>query len=124
MPEINIDELLKILPRLIRENDAVKGAIITALSGVVATRDDIRDLIEQINKRFDQSDKRFDQMQATIDARFKQSDKRFDQMQATIDKRFDEVNERHESLLVMLRRIEGKEGMLLERTILDLMRET
>jgi hypothetical protein len=53
MSDIDIKKLLKVLPQLIRENDTVKGAIITALSGVVATRDDIRDLIREMDKRFD-----------------------------------------------------------------------
>ncbi len=77
---IDVDELLKILPDLIRENDTVKGAIITALSGVVATREDIKDLIREM-------DKRFDAMQA-------QMDKRFDAMQAQMDKRFESVHRR------------------------------
>ena len=42
MSEIDIDELLKILPKLIRENDTIKGAILSALSGIVATHEDIR----------------------------------------------------------------------------------
>ena len=53
MSDIDIKKLLKILPQLIRENDTVKGAIITALSGVIATRDDIRDLIREMDKHFD-----------------------------------------------------------------------
>ncbi|MHA1700497.1 MAG: hypothetical protein ACTSWN_16790 [Promethearchaeota archaeon] len=52
MPNINKEELLRILPQLIREDDTIKGAIITALSGVVATREDIRDLIEAMDRRF------------------------------------------------------------------------
>ena len=43
--DIDIQKLIEILPKLIRENDTVKGAIITALSGVVATKDDIKVLI-------------------------------------------------------------------------------
>ncbi len=49
MPTIDIDELLRILPQLIRENDTVKGAIITALSGVVATHEDIERVIDEFD---------------------------------------------------------------------------
>ena len=42
------EEFLKLLPRLIREDDEVKGAIITALSGVVATKNDIKQVIEEL----------------------------------------------------------------------------
>ncbi|MEX2717911.1 MAG: hypothetical protein Q6370_016565, partial [Candidatus Sigynarchaeota archaeon] len=60
MTGIDIDELVKILPKLIRENDTVKGAIISALSGVVATKDDIKALILEMDKRFEAVDKRFE----------------------------------------------------------------
>jgi hypothetical protein len=87
--DIDVKRLLEILPKLIRENDTVKGAILTALSGVVATRDDIKDLIHEMDKRFEQVEKRFEAMQAQMDKRFEQVEKRFDAMQAQMDKRFD-----------------------------------
>ena len=45
-----------------------------------ATKDDIKLLIEQMDKRFEQMDKRFEQ----IDKRFEQVDKRLDFMQSLI----------------------------------------
>ena len=66
-------ELLKLLPKLIREDDEIKGAIITALSGVVATKEDIERIIENSNRRFEAMDKRFE----TMDKRFETMDKRF-----------------------------------------------
>ncbi|HMF34128.1 MAG TPA: hypothetical protein VKK79_22075, partial [Candidatus Lokiarchaeia archaeon] len=56
---IDIDELLKILPQLIRENDTVKGAILTALSGVVATHLDVEMVIQAMEKRFEAVDRQF-----------------------------------------------------------------
>jgi len=85
---IDKNELIKLLPKLIREDDEIKGAIITALSGVVATKEDIANLIEQWNRRFEAIDKRFE----AIDKRFEAIDKRFE----AIDKRFEEVNRRFE----------------------------
>ncbi len=68
------EEFLKLLPKLIRENDDVKGAIITALSGVVATKDDIRQVIEEFDKRFEamqaQMDKRFEALQIQINSNY------------------------------------------------------
>lgn len=88
MSEINIDQLLKVLPRLIRENDTVKGAILTALSGVVATRDDIKELIREMDKRFEAVDKHFEAMQQQMDKRFEAVDKHFEAM----ERRFDGVD--------------------------------
>ena len=44
-----------------------------------ATTDDIKMLIHQMDKRFEQVDKRFDLMQKQIDKRFEQVDKRFEE---------------------------------------------
>lgn len=52
----------------------------------VATKDDIKILLEQIDKRFEQMDRRFEQ----IEKRFEQVDKRFEQ----VDKRFEQVDKR------------------------------
>ena len=42
------------LPTLIKENNLIKGAIISALSGVVATKEDIKELIREMDKRFEE----------------------------------------------------------------------
>jgi len=67
---IDKNELLKQLPRLIREDDEIKGAIISALSGVVTTKDDIKSVIELLDKRFEAMDKRFEALQKQINERF------------------------------------------------------
>ena len=72
---IDKNELLKLLPKLIREDDEIKGAIITALSGVVATKEDIASLIEHSNRRFEQIEKRFEQ----IEKRFEEIHRRFEE---------------------------------------------
>jgi len=63
------------------EDDAVKGAIITALSGVVATKEDIARLIEHSNRRFEEVNDRFEEM----NNQFEDNDKRFEE----INKRFE-----------------------------------
>jgi hypothetical protein len=83
-----IEQLLKVLPKLVRENDTVKGAIITALSGVIATKEDKKEIIREMDKRFEASDKRFEAM----DKRFEAMDKRFEAM----NKRFDESDKKNE----------------------------
>lgn len=55
------EEFLRLLPKLIREDDEVKGAIISALSGVVATKNDIEKLIENSDKRFEELIKEMNQ---------------------------------------------------------------
>ena len=72
---IDKNELLKLLPKLIREDDEIKGAIITALSGVVATKEDIASLIEHSNRRFEEIEKRFEE----IEKRFEETHRRFEE---------------------------------------------
>ncbi len=87
------EEFLRLLPKLIREDDQVKGAIITALSGVIATKEDIKKVIEEFDKRFEAMDKRFEIM----DKRFETMDKRFEAHQKEQDKRFDAMDKRFEA---------------------------
>ena len=58
-------------------------SLVCAKDNDVATKDDIRMLSEQM-------DKRFEQIQHYMDKRFEQMDKRFEQMQHNMDKRFDD----------------------------------
>jgi hypothetical protein len=132
--DIDVKQLIEILPKLIRENDTVKGAILTALSGVVATREDIKDMIREMDKRFadmqNQSDKRFSEVDkhfSDVDKHFSDVDKHFsdvDKHFSDVDKRFDRVEREIKIVGVSVDRLEGKQGVQLEKTILDLMRET
>ena len=105
---IDKNELLKLLPKLIREDDEIKGAIITALSGVVATKEDIASLIEHSNRRFEHIDKRFEHI-----------DKRFEE----VNKRFEEASKEREDIresMIILREIVGeliKKTSILEQDI-------
>ena len=92
------EEFLKLLPKLIKEDDRVKGAIITALSGVVATKDDIARLIEHSDRRFEQIDKRFEAMDKRFEAMQEQLDKRFEALQEQLDKRFDAARNEREDI--------------------------
>ena len=96
---IDKNELIKLLPKLIREDDEIKGAIITALSGVVATKEDIARLIELSNRRFEAMDKRFEAM-----------DKRFEAM----DKRFEDARKHRENIEESMIIIRGTVGEVLE----------
>ena len=84
---IDKNELLKLLPKLIREDDEIKGAIITALSGVVATKDDIARMIDHSNRRFEAVDKRFEAM----DKRFEELIKQMNERTEIVGKRFEDL---------------------------------
>ncbi len=60
------EEFLKLLPRLIIEDNEVKGAIITALSGIMATKHDIERVIEHSDQRFEKMDERIVKLQEIL----------------------------------------------------------
>jgi len=60
------EDFLRLLPKLIVEDNEVKGAIVTALSGVMATKHDIERVIEHSDKRFEKMDQRFEKMDERI----------------------------------------------------------
>ncbi|MHA1314154.1 MAG: hypothetical protein ACTSRB_09635 [Candidatus Helarchaeota archaeon] len=88
----DIEKLKRILPKLIRENDEIKGAIITALSGVIATGEDIKELIQQM-------DRRFEALQEEMNKRFEAMDRRFEALQEEMNKRFEAMERRNEQTL-------------------------
>ena len=121
------EEFLNLLPKLIMEDNEVKGAIITALSGVVATKDDITRIIQH-------SDSRFEAMQKQIDERFEHSDKRFEQLISQMNKGFEDAREERISgfeaaskerkkLSAAIGSIGGRSGEQLQDTILYLLQD-
>src|SRR6056297_1531097 len=98
MSDPEIKKFIKMLPDLIKNNDEVRGAIIGALSCVVATKDDIKALTKEMDKRFEAMDKRFETLTKEMDKRIKAMDKRFEAM----DKRFEtltkEMDKRFEAM--------------------------
>jgi hypothetical protein len=124
------EEFLKLLPKLIREDDEVKGAIISALSGVVATKNDIERIIENSNKRFEQliqeitqrfekADQRFEEMIQQINQRFERVDQRFEQA----SKERAEISKKVDELTVAVGALGGRSGINLENTIINLLNE-
>ncbi len=117
------EEFLKLLPKLIRENDEVKGAIITALSGVVATKDDIRRVIEEFDKRFEAMQEQMDKRFEAMDKRFEAMDKRFEAM----DKRFEalqvQINSNYTELRYAIDNLGSRTGKGLEEMVLKLLIE-
>ena len=114
MSEIDIDELLKILPKLIRENDTIKGAILSALSGIVATHEDIQELITQMDKRFEAQDRHFE----AIDRRFEAQDRRFeaiDRRFEAIDRHFEIIEQQNRENNSLLRNLDAQLGRSFEQ---------
>ena len=142
------EEFLRLLPKLILEDNEVKGAIITALSGIVATKEDIAKQIEHSDRRFEaiqkQMDERFEAIQKQMDERFeaiqKQMDERFatkddiakqiehsDRRFEAIDKRFEAMQKQmdynYKDLRSSISNLGGRMGKSAEMAVLRLLKE-
>ena len=106
------EEFLRLLPKLIREDDEVKGAIITALSGVVATKDDITRIIDHSDRRFEAIDKRFEAI-----------DKRFEDLIGQIGKGFEDAKRERMIIDSKIEAISSRGSESLEKTILYLLND-
>ena len=71
LTKLDEDQLIEILSRLFKTSDKIKGAILTILSGVVATKEDLhevkKELKDEMDKRFDDVDNRLNQMDKKIE---------------------------------------------------------
>jgi len=76
--------IIKKLPELIKENDQIKGAVISALSGVVSTKDDLKMFIKEIDKRFEAQQQQIADLQQQIADLRKEMDERFKAQQQQI----------------------------------------
>ncbi|TFG21657.1 MAG: hypothetical protein EU529_12835, partial [Promethearchaeota archaeon] len=114
------EEFLKLLPKLIREDDEIKGAIITALSSIVATKDDIARIIEHSDRRFkamqEQMDRRFEAMQ-------EQMDRRFETLIEQMNKGFEIARKDRMQIDAKIDSIGRRSGLNLENTVLYLLQD-
>ena len=121
------EEFLKLLPKLIREDDEIKGAIITALSGIVATKDDIARIIEHSDRRFkamqEHSDRRFESMQEQMDRRFEAMDRRFETQIEQMNKGFEIARKDRMQIDAKIDSIGRRSGLNLENTVLYLLQD-
>ncbi len=153
MSKFDLEFIKKELPGLIRTSDEIKGAIITALSSVIPTRQQMDDrffdlkkdmderffdLKKNMDERFEKIDQRFFDLQKNMNERFEKIDQRFekvDQRFEKVDQRFlelkDELNKRFEQqdlLLKMIKlditRMESKEGHAVETLIREILKTT
>jgi hypothetical protein len=60
----------------------------------LATKEDIKNILERMDERFEAVDKRFEDMYKYMDQRFEAVDKRFE----AVDKRFEAVDKRFEDM--------------------------
>ncbi|MFH1096910.1 MAG: hypothetical protein V1749_05380 [Candidatus Desantisbacteria bacterium] len=86
------EHILSILPVLLKKNRQFRGELYGILTETFATKDDLRQILEEMRLSREETNKRFDAMQQDMDKRFEAVDKRFD----AVDKRFDAMDKQFE----------------------------
>ncbi len=101
--ELTKEQVIKIieeeLPKIIERHPEVKAKLVEVLEEKMATKEDIKMLIEQIEKNRQESNKRFEQLIKEMNKRFEEINQRFEEMREDTNKRFEETNERFEQLI-------------------------
>ena len=80
MGNIDIEELIEVLPELIRTNERIKGAILAALSGVLPTSEDLHRLMDESAEKFNAILKEGQEEAKAARERFEKSKQRFDRI--------------------------------------------
>jgi hypothetical protein len=129
-----IEQLRRALPRLVRERPEIAAEIQIRLREAFASKDDLRAVIEAMDRRFEESraesdrrfaearaesdrrfaearaesDRRFEELRADMNRRFEAMDRRFEALQADMDRRFEAVDRRFEAMDRRFDRLEGR----------------
>ena len=109
--ELTKEQVIKIieeeLPKIIERHPEVRAKLVEVLEEKMATKEDIKMLIEQIEKNRQESNKRFEQLIKEMNKRFEEINQRFEEMREDTNKRFEEIrkefNERFEQLTKEMR---------------------
>ncbi len=99
--------ILEVLPTLLKRDDLFRAQVYTVLSDTFATKVDLKIIIEEINKRFqeerEETNKRFEE----INKRFEEINKRFEQ----VDKRFESLEKAVAKLSINIRTVGARWGI-------------
>ncbi|MEW5766978.1 MAG: DUF3782 domain-containing protein [bacterium] len=129
--------ILEMLPLLLKKDAQFRREVSVVLSETLATKDELRQVLEEIrisreetNRRFEEMDRRFEAMQAQMDRRFEAMERRFEEM----DRRFESlVQEMHRGFELQSKEIKdlgikvdtvgARWGILAESTIRNTLKE-
>ncbi len=114
------DLLRQKLPDLLREHGEFRYEIMGIMSDVFASKDDLKQVLEEIrklredsNRRFEAMDRRFEELTRTMNQRFEEVNKRFEAM----DKRFEELIRSQREVQLAVSALGGRIGRGLEEII-------
>ena len=117
LTKLDEDQLIEILSRLFKTSDKIKGAILTILSGVVATKEDLHEVKKELK---DEMDKRFDD----VDNRLNQMDNRLNQMDKKIEDFKLEVKESLAEIKSSINNLGDRAGKGTQKMILELLKQS
>jgi len=111
-----IARLRKVLPQVLRERPEFAAEVEIHLRNVFATRDDVRAILERLDRQQAEWSERFDRQQAEIKQMQAEWNERFERQQAEIKQMQAEWNRRHDETIRKLdERIEATKNALMMR---------
>ncbi|MEW6104080.1 MAG: DUF892 family protein [bacterium] len=102
MLKIEEEHILRVLPVLLKRDEQFRGSVYAILSETFATKDDLKQIIEVMNKRFEEVNKRFEDINKRFEEHREETNRRFEEINQrfeTIDKKFEAMDQRFVSLI-------------------------
>ena len=105
------EHILRVLPVLLRKDDHFRREVSIVLSEAFATKGDLKQILEEIQKSREETAKRFAEQREETNKRFEAVDKRFEEMHKEMHLGFEITNKRIEDQGVSLTKRIDKVGM-------------
>ena len=105
------------LPDLLREHGEFRYEIMGIMADVFASKDDLKQVLEEIRKLREDSNRRFEEVNRTMNQRFEEVNQRFEEVNRTMNQRFEEMYRSQREVRLEVSALGGRIGYGLEEII-------
>ena len=105
------------LPDLLRDHGEFRYEIMGIMADVFASKDDLKQVLEEIRKLREDSNRRFEEVNRTINQRFEEVNQRFEEVNRTMNQRFEEMYRSQREVRLEVSALGGRIGYGLEEII-------
>ena len=105
------------LPDLLRDHGEFRYEIMGIMADVFASKDDLKQVLEEIRKLREDSNRRFEEVNRTMNQRFEEVNQRFEEVNRTMNQRFEEMYRSQREVRLEVSALGGRIGYGLEEII-------
>lgn len=105
------------LPDLLRDHGEFRYEIMGIMADVFASKDDLKQVLEEIRKLREDSNRWFEEVNRTMNQRFEEVNQRFEEVNRTMNQRFEEMYRSQREVRLEVSALGGRIGYGLEEII-------